>query len=184
VTIVDTAGTRLIPSDIVEAEGIARAQAARRVASVVVLVLDGSQPLTEDDRALLAETAGSPRLVLANKSDLHRAWPLEEIQAYTLRLSALTGEGLSDFRKALLSVIGAGDTPRDVPAITNLRHIELLTRAREALDRAQTAASAEAPEEFVLADLSEARKLLEEVTGTRSADDLLAHIFANFCIGK
>ena len=184
VTIVDTAGTRLIPSDIVEAEGIARAQAARRVASVVLLVLDGSQPLTEDDRALLAETAESPRLVLANKSDLHWAWPLEEIQAYTLRLSALTGEGLSDFRKALLSVIGAGDTPRDVPAITNLRHIELLTRAREALDRAQTAASAEAPEEFVLADLSEARKLLEEVTGTRSADDLLAHIFANFCIGK
>jgi tRNA modification GTPase len=73
---------------------------------------------------------------------------------------------------------------RDVPAITNIRHIDLLMRALEALRRAQSAALAKAPEEFVLVDLTEARSLLEEVTGSRTADDVLQHIFASFCIGK
>ena len=59
-----------------------------------------------------------------------------------------------------------------------------MTRAQEALRRSQEAASSNAPEEFVLVDLTEARTLLEEVTGSRTADDLLAHIFASFCIGK
>ena len=64
-------------------------------------------------------------------------------------------------------------TGADVPAVTNIRHIELMTRALDALRRAQEAATSNAPEEFVLADLTEARTLLEEVTGARTADDLL-----------
>ena len=74
---------------------------------------------------------------------------------------------------------------RDVPAVTNLRHVDLLERAG-AFERAaaRAAAAARRPEEFVLADLNEARALLEEITGARTADDLLGHIFASFCIGK
>ena len=184
VTIVDTAGARLAPADAIEAEGIARAQAARRIASVVVVLLDGSQPLTSDDRALLEETSDLTRVVAVNKSDLADAWPLENIQASALRLSVLTGAGLPEFREALLAAVGGVEHGRDVPAVTNIRHIELMTRALDALGRAQTAASSNAPEEFVLVDLTEARTLLEEVTGTRTADDLLGHIFASFCIGK
>jgi tRNA U34 5-carboxymethylaminomethyl modifying GTPase MnmE/TrmE len=59
-----------------------------------------------------------------------------------------------------------------------------LTRAGEALERAASAARAQVPEEFVLADINDARALLEEVTGARTTDDLLGHIFASFCIGK
>ena len=73
---------------------------------------------------------------------------------------------------------------RDVPAITNVRHVDLLTSARAALDRAAGAARTGTPEEFVLADLNEARRRLEEVTGARTSDDVLHEIFARFCIGK
>jgi len=184
VTIVDTAGARLAPADAIEAEGIARAQAARQIASVVVILLDGSQALTEDDRALLDETADLTRVIGVNKGDLCDAWPLEDVQAKALRFSVLTGEGLSAFRQALLAAVGGVQHGRDIPAITNIRHIDLLTRGLEALQRAQSAALAKAPEEFVLVDLTEARSLLEEITGSRTADDVLHHIFASFCIGK
>ena len=184
VTIVDTAGARLLANDAIEAEGIARAHAARQIASVVVLVLDGSQPLTSDDHALLDETSGAPRVVAVNKSDLPDAWSLRSVQASALKISVLTGAGLAEFRHALLKAVAGVEDLRDVPAVTNIRHIELMSRAQKALRRAQAAATANAPEEFVLADLTEARTLLEEVTGTRTADDLLGHIFASFCIGK
>lgn len=91
---------------------------------------------------------------------------------------------MEELRHALIEAAGSAGDLRDVPAVTNVRHIDLLTRAREALRRAEAAATSKAPEEFVLADLTEARRLLEEVTGTRTADDLLGHIFESFCIGK
>jgi tRNA modification GTPase len=75
----------------------------------------------------------------------------------------------------------------DRPGITNVRHIALVEQADRALQRARTAALAEGqsmPEEFVLADLQEARAAFEEVTGRRTPEDLLAHIFDRFCIGK
>ena len=185
VTVVDTAGVRTSPTDAIEAEGIARATAARGVAALVVLVLDGSMPLGADDRALLEETAAVPRVIAANKSDLAAAWPARETGAPVVRISALRGDGIDELRTAMLSAILGGPAERrDPPAVTNLRHAELLTRARGALGRAAPAASAHVPEEFVLADLNEARGLLEEITGARTSDDLLEHIFATFCIGK
>jgi tRNA modification GTPase len=75
----------------------------------------------------------------------------------------------------------------DPPAITNLRHLALLERAHEALSRARAAAGAGGdtlPEEFVLADLQDARAALEEISGRRTSEDVLSHIFSRFCIGK
>jgi tRNA modification GTPase len=101
-----------------------------------------------------------------------------------VRVSALTGEGIDELRDALLTTMRGAESTRDVPAVTNMRHAELLMRAKEALARAATAAGERVPEEFVLADLNEARGLLEEITGARTPDDLLASIFSRFCIGK
>lgn len=184
VTIVDTAGVRHVASDAVEAEGIARAAAARRVAAVVLVVLDGSAPLDEDDRALLRDTAGDSTLLVANKSDLAPAWPDDGAGRAVIRMSALTGAGLDELRARLLAHIDASGGEREVPAVTNIRHAELLARARDSLDRAAAAARDGIPEEFVLSDLNDARALLEEITGTRTPDDVLGHIFSNFCIGK
>ena len=95
----------------------------------------------------------------------------------------MTGEGLSSLRSSIATALG-GDHLRDTPAVTNLRHVELLRRSHAALEQASRAADSETPEEFVLADINEARRLLEEVTGHRTADDTLNAIFSTFCIGK
>jgi tRNA modification GTPase len=182
VTLVDTAGVRQGSVDEVEAEGIARAAAARTAAPMVVVVLDGSVPLEPDDHALLEATATRPRVVVANKHDLPAAWEAREAGTPLVRVSALTGAGLDELGADLLRA--AGGVAYEVPVITNLRHVDLLSRARAALDRARAAAADRLPEELVLEDLGEARACFEEVTGRRTPDDVLEHIFSTFCIGK
>jgi len=183
-TVIDTAGIHRGVVDAVEAEGIARAVAVRDVAHAVVVVLDRSRGLDEDDRALLDETAARPRVVVATKSDLPPAWDPDGLGAVrAVSTSASTGEGVDWLRQALVEAV-AGDGSRDMPAITNVRHVDLLSCARQALERARVAAAEGTPEEFVLADLTEARRMLEEVTGARTSDDVLHEIFAKFCIGK
>jgi len=185
-TFVDTAGVRSGATDPIEVEGIARAVAARGVARVVLIVLDRSRALDEDDRGILAATAGSRRVIAANKSDLEPAWDLEASDLRGLSItpvSAKTGLGLDRLRAALAES-ASGEPLRDAPSITNVRHADLISRARDALQRARDAASRSTPEEFVLADLDDARVLIEEVTGARTADEVLHAIFERFCIGK
>jgi tRNA modification GTPase len=182
-TFVDTAGVRAGADDPVEREGIARAVAAREIAEVILVVLDRSRALDDDDRRLLEETASRCRVVVANKADLTPAWDGESVHRVDVVASARTGAGIDDIRAALSRAM-AGESTRDVPSITNIRHADLVTRAKEALERAAAAAAARTPEEFVLADLNDARQRLEEVTGARTADDVLHAIFERFCIGK
>jgi tRNA modification GTPase len=184
VTLVDTAGVHAGAIEPVEIEGIARAVAVRAVAHVILVVLDRSRPLDADDRALLDATAARRRVIVANKGDLPAAWEAGALDgASAIVASATTGQGIERLRAALVEA-AAGEPLRDVPAITNIRHVDLLSGARAALDRAHGAARAGTPEEFVLADLNEARQRLEEVTGARTSDDVLHEIFARFCIGK
>jgi len=101
-------------------------------------------------------------------------------------VSAATGEGLDELRQRIASALDA-DLLRDRPAITNVRHIALVERAHGAMTRARAAAlngGQSMPEEFVLADLLDARGALEEITGRRTSEDVLEHIFTRFCIGK
>jgi tRNA modification GTPase len=126
---------------------------------------------------------------VANKSDLAAAWHDADGAGPVVSTSSKTGEGLDALRLAIRAALEGANpaTPRDTAAVTNVRHAALLERARVALRRASEAV--EAPggpvaEEFVLTDLQEARAALEEVTGKRTSDDLLRHIFSRFCIGK
>src|SRR4051812_219756 len=188
VTLVDTAGLR-DTLDVVEREGVARADRARDVADLVLVVLDASEPLTVDDRQLLERTQGRVRIVVGNKSDLvatdgERDTPIAEADTRTIRVSAVTGEGLSDLRTAIAVTLTGEESLRDTVAISNTRHIALLERARQHLEEARSAALAASPEEFVLADLQAARQAFDEIVGRRTTDDLLAHIFERFCIGK
>jgi tRNA modification GTPase len=150
---------------------------------VVLIVLDRSRPIERIDRGLLAATASRPRVIVANKSDLDAAWHTIDGCEAPVPVSAATGDGIDTLRRALIEA-ASGEPLRDVPAITNVRHVELLTQARAALDRAAAAAAAMQPEELVVADLTDARRRLEEVTGARTSDDVLREIFSRFCIGK
>ena len=185
---VDTAGVRET-SDEVETEGVSRARRAWGTADVVLVVLDGSQPLEDADLNLLRDTIESPRIVLANKSDLSAAWSASAVAAPIEAVSSMTGEGLDRLRAEIRRALEGGNpaTVRDTAAVTNVRHTALLERARTALRNAAEALDAPGgpvAEEFVLTDLHEARMALEEVTGKRSSEDLLRHIFSRFCIGK
>jgi tRNA modification GTPase len=181
VTLVDTAGWRET-RDLVEREGVARTERALDVADVLVLVLDRSEPGQPDDAQLLARTAGRPRVVALNKSDLPAgaAWDVPAIE-----VSAKTGSGVGDLRHAIAGELTGRESLRDTASVSNTRHIALLEDARAHLLAAADAAGVDhATEEFVLADLQAARAKLEEVVGTRATDDLLLHIFERFCIGK
>jgi tRNA modification GTPase len=186
VTLVDTAGMREHPSDAIEAEGMARAAGARRVAALTLVVLDRSTRLVDDDRRVLEETVDTPRVVVANKCDLPRAWDPDELGSASIvvHTSAVTGEGADALRGAMVTAMEGSAPQRDVPAITNTRHVQLLRDARVALTRAADAARTAVPEEFVLADIHEARARLEEITGARTPDAIVQAIFGAFCIGK
>ena len=180
-TLVDTAGLRTTAADAIEEEGIARARQAVAAADVIVVVLDRSQPIGTDDGELLAETGARARVVVASKSDLASAWDPSSIGA--LPVSSLTDEGIGDLRNALLNTAGVVALRDRVP-VANLRHAGLLEKARAALARARAAAADGVPEEFVLADLHEARARFDEITGARPQDEVLRLIFQRFCIGK
>jgi tRNA modification GTPase len=126
-------------------------------------------------------------LVIANKSDLSAAWQTSDVADAAIETSVLTGAGIDTLVNRIGTALGAADERRDQPLVSNVRHIDLLHRARAAFESALDALSEsnnEISEEFILADLQEAASALQEITGQRTTDDLLAHIFARFCIGK
>jgi tRNA modification GTPase len=148
---------------------------------VVLLVIDGSQPLTAEDEQLLNDTAAGQRLIVINKRDLPAMVAIDP----DVRVSALTGAGITELRAAIVSALTGREPLRDSAAVSNVRHIALLQSVRVCLASARAAAAAGATaEEFVLADLQAARGHLDEIVGVRTSDDLLQHIFSSFCIGK
>jgi tRNA modification GTPase len=187
VRLIDTAGLRTVV-DPVEGEGVRRAQAARAEADLVLLVLDGSRPLQDEERAALARIASGPErdrtIAVLNKSDLPSnttdgpAAPLPLI-----RVSALRGDGIEDLRRELREhLIGTG-TLED-PVITNARHARSLEQAAESLGQASGAMGRGLSEEMVVEDLRLAMRHLGEITGEFTTEDLYDRIFSTFCIGK
>jgi tRNA modification GTPase len=185
VTLIDTAGLRE-STDRVESEGVDRARQAQRVSDLILFVVDRSQPLDPDDDIQVNDTK---RLIVVNKADLPAAWQSADVgleRQEVVEVSALTGVGIATLRERIATALDV-EPLRDRPAMTNVRHIALVQRAHDALARARTAALPDGgslSEEFVLADLQDARAAFEEIAGRRAPDDLLEHIFARFCIGK
>lgn len=186
--LVDTAGIRET-DDVVEREGVQRAQGSLRVSDLALVVLDRSRPLGEEDLQVAEATGDRSRVVVVNKVDLPSAWsgrpPAWADEA--VHVSVRTGAGLEDLARRIVYALSGAHALRDAPAVTNVRHITLLEDARTAVIRARAAfesGSGALPEEFVLADLQDALDRLQEVTGRRTSDDLLRHIFQRFCIGK
>jgi len=183
VTLVDTAGLRPT-TDLVESAGVGRGEKAAGVADCIVLVIDGSIEPAPEDRALLDLTASRPRVIAINKTDLPLATGHERYKGAAVRVSARSCAGMTELRSAIASTLTHGESLRDAPAVTNQRHLVLLSRAHESLLRGADALAHGAPEELALADLQDARGLLDEIVGRRTTDDLLRHIFEKFCIGK
>ncbi len=171
VRLVDTAGIRQ-SGDLVEQIGVDRAKAALDRADVVVLLLDGSQALTEEDEQLLNLTEGRNRLILRSKGDL-----LQTQDGFgELTVSARTGDGLDELKRRIVALSGA----REGAAITNERHIKALENARDALGHARTAHELT----LVATDIREALHHLGAITGRDVDATVIDRIFARFCVGK
>jgi tRNA modification GTPase len=185
VTLVDTAGVR-DAVDSVEAEGVRRAQRAVDVAALSIVVLDRSRPLDADDAAVIEVTRGKRRVIVVNKIDLPAVWTRDRFKSDAcVEVSLTAGPDTSAVGDAIQRAIDRESWSAETPAITNVRHIALVDRAREALTRAVEAIDAGAQsEELILFEIADARMALEEVSGRRAPEDVLRHIFERFCIGK
>ncbi len=188
--LVDTAGLReAIPEsvDIEEAEqlGMRRSREALADAALVVVVLDATQALNDEERELLESMAGRPAVVAINKSDLA---PGAKAPAGcggmpVVATSALTGEGIAALRERILT-LATGGAAAEPGMLTNLRQREAIGTALAALADAGRANAQRIPHEMILLDLYRALWALDSLTGQTTPDDILHMIFSTFCIGK
>ena len=181
VRLVDTAGIRE-SEGLVERLGIERSFQAMADADLTLVVLDASQPLTEADADLIARAREQGRrIIVANKCDLPAAAATDD----ALRVSALTGEGIEELRRAIVqTAMPEGGFDQEGGFITSIRHEQLLRESAEYLVKARAAAVSGIHHEMLLLDLYAALRPIDAVTGATTADDILNRIFSTFCIGK
>lgn len=181
----DTAGINEATADVVERLGIERSRQALARSDFVLLVLDSSEPLTDRDRELITAVTGRPALAVLNKRDLPARIQADEVPLPSVRVSALTGEGIEELEEAILrAVTGCGVTSSDDAIITNVRHKEALERALRHVESAIAGFGGGATEDLIAVDLTSALTALGEITGEAVTEDLLDTIFSRFCIGK
>jgi tRNA modification GTPase len=182
--LVDTAGLREGREE-AEQLGIARSREALADAALVLVVLDATLPLNDEEHRLLEAVLGRPALVAINKCDLAKTdSPPEEVAGLpALRTSALTGEGIAALRERILA-LATGGAASEPGMLTSLRHHQAITTALAALGDAAQANASAIPHEMILLDLYRALWALDSLTGQTTSDDILNLIFATFCIGK
>ncbi len=181
--ILDTAGIRH-SHDVVEQEGIRRSMAAIDSADLVLPMLDGSRPLTDEDRRVLEMVQGKQTIIIINKADLPRRLELSgaEIQ---VSISCRTGEGLDVLKQAVLSLAKLGRIgDREHSPAVNLRHKTALEQARTSLQRSYESVTSGLSSEFIAMDLRGALESLGLIIGATYTEDILEKIFSDFCIGK
>ena len=168
-----------------EALGIARSREALADADLILFLHDATQLLTREEERLISDLVVRPHLLVQTKVDLlHPELPRAEELEKFLPTSAVTGDGMDDLRVAILQAANAEGALADSGALNNLRQQEAVSATIAALDTAATANTNSLPHELILVDLHNALRSLDTLTGSTTTDDILARIFATFCIGK
>ncbi len=191
ILITDTAGLRVSP-DQVESIGVDRAKREAADSDLLIVVIDGSQPLSDEDRDALAEAINRKHVIALNKSDLRGFLEsrlneefLNEFQpSSVVPVSAVTGSGLDHLRDAVLEPFANGNSNGDGLMITNARHHDLLLRAIDSISSSHELMHQGASEELVLVGLHDSLRYLGQITGETTPDEILGEIFSTFCIGK
>ncbi len=180
----DTAGLRS-SDDPVERLGVQRSRAAIESARLVLAVLDGSQSMTEEDRAVLKAAEAAPACIcVVNKADLPPALDQRELSGRQVCvLSARTGQGLKNLEQAVAQCFPHGADPAG-SLLTNARQAEAVTRAREHLLTARDGLTAGVTPDALLTDVEQAMDCLGQLTGRSVREDITERIFSRFCVGK
>ena len=182
--LIDTAGIRET-EDTVEAIGVERSRKAVENADMVIFVCDGSQPLTEEDEAIMDFCSERENAVaLINKSDLGQVVAPSDLPfMYVIEICANSGDGLEQFAD-VVEVLFGNEMPCDGSILTNARQADAIRRAHDALDRSLKGLRMGTTPDMVLIDVEEAMEAMGEVTGATVREDITARIFERFCVGK
>lgn len=186
--LVDTAGLR-DATNRVEGLGIEVARRYLAAADVVLLCVDEPGPLDEEQARFVEERSGRPVVIARTKSDLHGSRDDAEPPrgaAAVVQLSAWTGEGLAELRRALAALVYSGllQSSPDAPVLTRARQSRSARAALEEVEAFASALRAGVGPEVAAAHLRPAETALEEIVGLITADVVLDRVFADFCIGK
>ena len=187
--LIDTAGIRET-DDVVEKIGVERSRKALKEADFVLLLLNQSETLQEEDIRLLETTKGMKRIILFNKTDLPSKLSTEDIAPYAqeeeiVTTSMLNKEGIDQLEEKIAGYFFQGQmNERDATYLSNTRHIALLEKAEQALVEVQNGIEMEMPVDLIQIDFTRAWDLLGEITGDSIQDELLTQLFSQFCLGK
>ena len=187
--LIDTAGIRET-DDVVEKIGVERSRKALKEADFVLLLLNQSEILQEEDIRLLETTKGMKRIILFNKTDLPSKLSKEDIAPYAkeeeiVTTSMLNKKGIDQLEEKIAGYFFQGQmNERDATYLSNTRHIALLEKAEQALVEVQNGIEMEMPVDLIQIDFTRAWDLLGEITGDSVQDELLTQLFSQFCLGK
>jgi tRNA modification GTPase len=190
VRLMDTAGLRN-PVDSIEEEGVRRAKERVADSDFVLLILDGSRAIDNDDKEIFKEIKGKKKAVIINKNDLPLRISLEDVKSRfdndpIVLISALKNEGIDDLKKTIYTSLVHRDV-RSSPEhliVANIRHKTVLTQVRDNLSNAIKGLEEGTSLEFIAFEIRCSLDALGELVGETATEDVLNRIFEQFCIGK
>jgi tRNA modification GTPase len=190
VNLTDTAGIRE-PQNVIEKEGIDLVWESLTNADVVIILLDCSKPLTNEDKVIIDKNRDGNIIAAINKIDLPPAWETNTIEHLfprekkIIKISAKFGDGLEELKNTIIDLSDSGDEKNTGSAmITNMRHKLAMEKALKNIQAAKESIVGGMSLEFAAFDLREALDNLNEITGKKINDEILDKIFSSFCIGK
>jgi tRNA modification GTPase len=188
IRLVDTAGMRRTDNPI-EKIGIQKAEQYLGEADLILFILDGGEPLTDEDRSILEKLQGRPALIVINKADLPQQIQPEQFSEFEPRniiaLSLQTKQGFDRLVQRIIERVGIGEIAvDDRPLLSRIRHKHALEHGLEALESFTAGLSAGSSEDLLAVDLRCCLEAIGEITGKKVSDEIIQGIFAQFCIGK
>lgn len=187
--LIDTAGIRET-DDVVEHLGVEKAKEYLSKADIVFTVIDGSTPLTEEERHILQSVDGRPSIVFINKSDEKQCIVKDDIKSIGTftrieSISAMQGEGLHIVRDVVKDLVYSGHVESNHSMmLSNIRHIQLMKEAYKMLEESRNGIRNYMPIDFVVTDIRSAWELLGEITGDSLRESMIDELFKRFCLGK
>lgn len=185
--LVDTAGIR-ITDDIIENIGVKKSKELIDKADLILFVVDGSRDLEDEDIKVHDQLKADKVIGILNKIDMERKidlTPLDKVGKW-IEISATENLGITNMEDEIYKYIVSGqiEDGSQKLMITNVRHKSALEKTKQAVENILETINMGLPMDLMAVDLKEALDSLSEVTGEISTEDLLDHVFSNFCVGK
>ena len=179
--LIDTAGVRK-SDDIVEKIGIEKSLNLIDEAELVLLILDASCPLSEEDKYLIEKTKDKKRIIIMNKIDLNLN---NSYMDDVIKISAKNNEGIEDIKDAIKELFNVGTfMSKNLTFFTNVRQISLLKSAIKSLEDVEQGIKEEREIDMIEIDLKLVWEKLGDIIGANYTEELIDNLFSRFCLGK